>query len=146
MLTKTIYLAGAWPERLRIRERAEQLRALGHHVISDWHDATADGQDYDTLDVDQMAQIGLTNMALLRHADMLILDTEGESRGGRDFEAGFFAGIILKTRKVITVVGPPTNPFTYYLIKLQRDDGDPFEPSTWDEVLAVLEPTIPAHS
>lgn len=93
-----IYIAGAWGERERLREHAAELEAMGHLVTADWLHADA-SVPYVTGDPDIWAARVLGQ---IRHADLLIYDTEGQSRGGRDTELGVALGL----GTPIIIVGP----------------------------------------
>ena len=147
MIARSIYLAAAWPERARIRALAQELRGMGHHVLSDWYEMEHDHEDYAGLSHEEAVQIARHFFEVLGDVDLMILDTQGESRGGRDFEAG--VGFSVTADGLLTggvwVVGPPTSVFTHLIGMIQeRDNHLPF-PATWEDVKTALAP-VPAHS
>lgn len=98
----TAYIAASWTQREKLRGIRRQLQALGIRVTSQWIDTS---YGYDDGDFPREAN---RDMADVRRADFLILDTQDkDSRGGRDWEAGYAVGL----GKRIVRCGPVITPF-----------------------------------
>ena len=80
-----IYIAGCYEERERLEGYAEQLRALGHTIESTWLQETgARG----SLNMEQEWEVATRDIEELGRADLMIVDTDGQGQGGREFEMG----------------------------------------------------------
>lgn len=96
------YIAASWPRREYLRGIRIQLRALGIRVSSQWLDSV---NAYDEGDFVAEAK---RDYGDLDRADFVILDTtDMDTRGGRDWEAGYATG---KGKRLIRV-GPIITPF-----------------------------------
>ncbi len=88
-----IYICGAYPRRDTFRERASQLRAIGHEITSSWLEETWDpNTPLTALDRAQRTEIAMQDMAEVIESDALLAFTEPAdtpyTRGGRHWELG----------------------------------------------------------
>ena len=96
------YIAASWTQRERLRGIRTQLMELGIRVNSRWIDLSC---AYDELPFVQEANRDYWD---IDRADFLIIDTtDTDTRGGRDWEAGYATG---KGKRIIRV-GPTITPF-----------------------------------
>ena len=123
----TIYLAGVFETRARLRPIRDAMRALGHTVTASWLNEP-DGATPSLLG-SECLDIARRDMAEIGVADRLYVDTLDEApRGGREFEAGYAS--CLRVSPTIVIVGPRRNVFHWLF---------PQYPS-WTEALAALKP------
>ncbi len=108
-----IYLAAGFRDKDVIRERCEELRALGLEVSCRWPEEPAPANTHmkDCTHAYLLATAMVDDVDI-RHADMLVLFTTNEAlpRGGRHFECGYAYGL----GKQVVTVGPRENIFHYY--------------------------------
>ena len=106
-----VYVASAFLVKEKAEMRAQRLRDLGLTVVSTWHEPGQDDQDIPECTQEKLQRIAQNDMAEIRQADMLLLcnDLGGESRGGKDFEAGH----ALAHGKIVVVVGATGNALLY---------------------------------
>lgn len=117
----TIYIAGSFESRKRLRHERDRLVALGHIVNSTWLDI-ADTFTYE-LPEQPHSYIARRNLSEIDAADTVILDTlDASTRGGREFEAGFTLG---RRMAIVVVVGPARNVFHAILRRY----------NSWDDLL-----------
>lgn len=103
-----VYLAGFFDTRARLRPIRDSIWKLGHEVVSTWLDEVAVPE---TMDQETWyKKLAFRDLAEIRSADMLLLDTLDETpRGGREVEFGFALGRFQGIE--IWVIGPVRNVF-----------------------------------
>ena len=99
-----VYIAGAWVDMPRLREMRDEMTKLGFIVTSRWMDQV--GRDYSAT-VPEFVKEANKDLEDIDKADFLIVDTFGETRGGREWESGYAHG----RGKRLLRVGPIRNPF-----------------------------------
>ena len=124
-----IYMAGFFDTRERMRPLRDQIWKLGHEVVSTWLDEV---KYPETMDREIFfKKLALRDLAEIRSADLIIMDTIDETpRGGREVELGFALGRFQSIE--IWIVGPLRNVF-HRLADLHFVN--------WDECLEWLNPT-----
>lgn len=123
------YIAAKFSQRKQLREIALRLQPQ-IIVTSQWVYETEG--DFHELAAQSLIEVAKRDIADIRSSDVVILDTtlplsEGGG-GGREFEAGYGAGIGLKVWRV----GPARNPFhfnSYFSVQAHFD--------TWEELINV---------
>ena len=120
----TVYLAGSWTQREKLRVIRAQLDTLGLHVRSQWLDFNCGYYDQDfRVEAER-------DYNDIRRSDFLILDTDDiDTKGGRDWEAGYATGI----GKRVLRVGPVITPFHAVI---------PLGFASWETCLAYLATAI----
>lgn len=99
-----VYVAGAWVDMPRLREMRDELTKLGFVVTSRWMEQV--GRDYSGTE-NEFIKEAQKDLEDIDKADFLIVDTFGETRGGREWETGYAYG---RGKRVLRV-GPIRNPF-----------------------------------
>jgi nucleoside 2-deoxyribosyltransferase len=125
-----IYIAGKWSARERLAERAKEVEALGHKVVSSWlrPDVAIEQGEWASMSSHEQASYASRDLDEVDAADLLILDTFDESNtGGREVEYGYAIG----ANKIVTRVGPTRNGF-HHLMEGYQD---------WPTLLDALGPT-----
>ena len=120
----TVYIAGKWEARVRLRAMAGALRVGGYHVTSSWLDrpesdlyVIADGTTQAPLDLDEIDQ-----------SNIFILDTLDENKtGGANVEFGY--ALAHSADRLLILVGPQRNIF-HTLAAIRFED--------WLDALDVL--------
>ena len=120
----TVYIAGKWESRVRLREMAGALRQGGYHVTSSWLDrpesdgyVIAEGTTQGPLDLDEIDQ-----------SNLFILDTLDENpTGGANVEFGY--ALAHSADRLLVTVGPHRNIF-HPMAAIHFED--------WPEVLETL--------
>ena len=101
----TVYIAGKWEARARLRGMASALRAGGYHVTSSWLDRS-DEAGYGIADPTE-APLDLDE---IDQSNILILDTLDENpTGGANVEFGY--AMAYSVDRLLIVVGPYRNIF-----------------------------------
>lgn len=122
----TIYLAGVFETRARLRPIRDKLRARGYVVTSSWLDEP-DGST-SAPPPEQASSFALRDLQEIEAADLLIVDTfDVAPRGGREFEAGYAWAL----DREVWRVGPARSVFHHLLSAY----------ATWGEALDELEVT-----
>ena len=117
----TVYLAGLFESRARLRVERDRLIVAGLTVNSTWLDAPED-VTYAKPEA-PYGQIARKDLDEVDAADLLILDTlDVTPRGGREFEAGYAVG----RGKPVLVVGPARNVFHHLFLRFE----------SWDDLFA----------
>jgi nucleoside 2-deoxyribosyltransferase len=109
-----IYLAAGYSRKYEIRERAKELSELGVHVTSTWLQEPHDpNHQMGELTPENYREIAETDVKDILRAGAFALFTQDPTvpfvRGGRMVEFG----IALATGKLVCVIGPQENIFTY---------------------------------
>ncbi len=143
-----IYLAASYSRRLEMVEHAEELRRLGHTVVSSWisgkheHNSEHGVQADELAEEDERQQWALEDIVDLIAADTLVAFTEdpgrvGRNRGGRHVELGFAIGwaeaaatFSIDDDKRVVVIGPRENIF-HCLPYVEQYDA-------WEQFIAYL--------
>lgn len=103
-----IYLAGFFDTRARLRPIRDAIWQIGHEVVSTWLDEVAIPSNM-TQEI-WYKKLAMRDLAEIRSADMLLVDTADETpRGGREVEFGFALGRFQGIE--IWIVGPQRNVF-----------------------------------
>lgn len=114
-----VYLAGRFSAQQALREWREELEKRGHRVVSRWLDA---GQrpPAGRRRIRFMAEWAEKDLIDLESADAIILRTSGGTgrQGGLYVEFGY----AIATDKMLFMVGPRTNAFTYLRSVWQYQD------------------------
>ena len=124
----TVYLAGLFDSRARLRAERARLIAAGLAVNSTWLDAPEDAS-YAKPEA-PLGQIATKDLDEIDAADLLIVDTlDVTPRGGREFEAGFAVG----RGKPVLVIGPARNVFHHLCPRFE----------SWDDLFASEGTLVP---
>lgn len=119
----SVYVAGKFTARERLRPVKAALLARGIPVTSTWIEADADSQPFEERALTEARR----DLAEVRMATLMIIDTLDESNtGGREVELG---GMLILGKEVWRV-GPPRNIF-HYMIRNTY--------TTWDELFNALD-------
>ncbi len=119
-----IYISGTFTAQRRLRPWRDELWRIGHQVTSSWLDELSkpDGMPVEAFN----RKLAIKDLAEIKEADCLIIDTDGASTtGGRYVELGY----ALANHKLIYVVGPQRSVF----LSLADRRFD-----TWDALLQFL--------
>lgn len=106
VVERSIYIAGFFDTRARIRPYAEALQERGYRVLSSWIWVPAEF----SMERPEIAwnMIAERDLAQVEAADRFILDTiDVTPRGGREVELGY----ALALHKHMTIIGPRRNVF-----------------------------------
>jgi len=123
-----IYVAGTFGDRSKLKKIVKRIRATGHEVSSSWmyEGKRPEGQTHEHW----FQQLALKDLAEVRKANLLILDTRTRSpRGGKNVEFG----AALVEYKFVWVVGPVRNVF-----ETLADEHFP----TWAAAIARLKEAV----
>ena len=102
----TLYIAGKWEARLRLREMANVLRLGGYRVTSSWLDRP-ESESYKVGDSVTQATLDLDE---IDESNLFILDTMDENAtGGANVEFGY--ALAHSADRALIVVGPERNIF-----------------------------------
>lgn len=134
-----IYLCASYSRQAEMRQHRDELKSIGLKVRARWIDEpTKDDGRAHVDDVTAASIHAMNDIDDIRRCNMLIAFTQPPGtpygRGGRHFEAGFFAGLMtlrLLDKKLI-VVGPIENIF-YAQQKFPKF-------ATWEDLFAELQP------
>jgi hypothetical protein len=124
---RRIYLASAFSRNPEMRDIRDRLEALGHKVVSTWHDIQ-DGDAKEALFDEQLqndpghcAGFAITDLYQIEAmADTVVSFTGGGGRGGRHVEHGYAMGL----GKDTIIVGPREHVF--HCLMRQYDTTDEF--------------------
>lgn len=127
MTALSVYLAGSFADRPRLRGYRADLQSLGYSVSSSWLDTPDDLRDAD-LSPDELRAYAEQDTTDIDRAHSLIVVTDVPSTsGGMHWEAGYALGCGM----AVYGVGPKTNIF-HHLIP----DDEWF--GTWLDCLATI--------
>lgn len=119
----TIFIAGSFAARARLRPIRDQLRAMGYTVRSHWLDETTECWGNPHACLLQVTR----DITDINGSDMIILDTVDVTTYGNSYtEWGVGLGRMM--RKYL--VGPPRNHYHYLAMKIFPD---------WDECFQFLQ-------
>lgn len=123
---KTVYIAGLFESRARLRGCKDALESMGYKVLSSWLDETRPRSLVTELEIIDLVSRDLKEIVA---ADVFILDTIDEDRfGGREVEFGVAGGMVKHGE--LYRVGPQRNIFHNIVDKA-------FD--SWDWCLAYLD-------
>lgn len=125
-----VYVSGTMLAQGRLRDRADQLRALGHDIIGDWLYEAARPAHLNIAEWNE--ELALKDIAQVYAADCIILDRDGESTtGGRYVEWGVACAPGMLMRRY-TVGGGALGVFDYLAHR---------HFANWDDLLAYFQMT-----
>lgn len=105
-----IYLSASYARKDEIQKYAQALRVDGFEIGSTWQDSNVMPSKEAKMTKKEKAEFAVKDLMELLTCEGMIHFTDGKpSRGGRNFELGFF--VAAKNRGPVAIIGPSENAF-----------------------------------
>lgn len=154
-----VYIASNFADKDRVKERGEELKALGIECTSRWASESAPHnckitdkpaqymRETAVFDIEDILQSDVVVLTVPTPEQLMNLTPHQMSRGGRTFESGLQYGLMLAAfanRRMLIVMGPKENAFHF----LDGADEAKHYPAvinlqTWEEVKEYLASQLP---
>lgn len=104
-MKRVAYIAASWGNRFKLREIRRRLNEIGIDVSSQWIDFD---RGYTETEKDELwVDEAFRDYDDIDGSDVLIIDTtDTNTRGGREWEAGYATGIGMRTVRVGPIITP----------------------------------------